>query len=355
MTGQQSNRDLRILVFGAGAIGAYVGGSLVLSGYYVVFLERSEIVPELRQRGLHLRLVDRQEHIASPMLAGSLKEALSLGPYDIAIFAMKSYDTQSAMTGLRLYSDSIPPILCLQNGVDNEPTLEAFLGKGRVIAGSVTSAIGRDTIGEVILERFRGIGIASGHPLSATLVRVMDKAGLNARLYPKAKDMKWSKLLTNLVANASSAILDISPTEIYAHPGLYRLELAQLRETLIVMHASGIHPVNLPATPVSLLAFMILRIPEWLSRPILARFIGGGRGSKMPSFYIDLHSGGGKSEVDYLNGAVVRNGKRLGIPTPANDFLNQTLQAITNGELEEDTYAKQPMKLIAAYSDFTTP
>ena len=66
----------------------------------------------------------------------------------------------------------------------------------------------------------------------------------------------------------------------------------------------------------------------------------------MPSFHIDLHSGRGKSEVDYLNGAVVRYGERLGISTPANHLLNETLLALTMGEQPIDFYTKQPEKLL---------
>jgi len=66
----------------------------------------------------------------------------------------------------------------------------------------------------------------------------------------------------------------------------------------------------------------------------------------MPSFHIDLHSGRGKSEVDYLNGVVVRYGERLGISTPANHLLNETLLALTRGEQPIDFYTKQPEKLL---------
>jgi hypothetical protein len=158
--------------------------------------------------------------------------------------------------------------------------------------------------------------------------------------------MKWSKMLTNLLANATSAILDLPPAEIFAHPGLYRLEIRQLRETLRVMAALGVRPVDLPGTPVRLLAYGVQRLPLAVSRPLLRRAVGGGRGAKMPSFHIDLHSGRGKSEVDYLNGAVVRFGDRLGIPTPANRLLNETLLALSEGRLPLDAYAGKPEKFL---------
>ena len=161
--------------------------------------------------------------------------------------------------------------------------------------------------------------------------------------------MKWSKLLTNLLANASTAILDMAPAEVFSHPGLYRLEIAQLREALAVMDAQGIKVVNLPGTPVRALAWAARSLPISLSRPLLRRAVGGGRGGKMPSLHIDLHSGRGKSEVETLNGAVVRYGERFGISTPVNRLFNETLLALSAGKLPLDAYTRQPAKLIQDY------
>ena len=342
---------LRVLSFGAGAIGTYVGGSLALQGHAVVFLERPEIAADLRQRGLCLNLHCREERLPGPSLASTLEEALATGPFDVAIFALKSFDTPGALEDLRPFADALPPILDLQNGVENEPALAAAFGPQKVIAGTVTSAIGRRDAGDIVLERLRGIGVAAGHSLSTRLVSELNAAGLNARLYPNAAAMKWSKLVTNLLSNATSAILDMSPAEIFAHPDLYRLEILQLREALAVMAAQGIRPVDLPGTPVRLLAFAVRALPPNISRPLLQRAVGAGRGGKMPSFHIDLHSGRGKSEVDYLNGAVVRFGERMGIPTPANRLLNATLLALTAGEIPLDAYRGRPERLVGGIGD----
>jgi 2-dehydropantoate 2-reductase len=158
--------------------------------------------------------------------------------------------------------------------------------------------------------------------------------------------MKWSKMLTNLIANATSAILDMSPAEIFANPDLYRLEIEQLRETLAVMQVKNIQVVDLPGTPVRLLAFAVRYLPLVISRPFLSKAVGGGRGGKMPSFHMDLHSGRGKSEVDYLNGAVVRAGKETGVPTPVNQLLTETLLKLTNGETALTEFAHQPEQLL---------
>jgi len=233
--------------------------------------------------------------------------------------------------------------------VDNEPAIAAALGADKVIHGTTTSSIGRRAAGDIVLERLRGMGVAGGHPLSERLVAALNEAGLNARLYPRPVDMKWSKMLTNLTANASAAILDMTPAEVFAHAGLYALEMRQLREALAVMAAQGIRVVDLPGTPVRALT-LAMRLPSFLTRPLLKKVVGGGRGGKMPSFHIDLHSGRGKSEVDYLNGAVARAGERLGVPTPVNRLLNDTLLALTHGSIPLAEFSRQPQKLLAMFT-----
>ena len=349
---------LRFLVFGAGAIGTYIGGSLALKGHKVTFIEQPQVVEELLRRGLHLNLSVALRGAASFTLppifnlgpssfncVSSLGDALSLGPYHAAIFALKSYDTEAAIQSFLPFRADLPPILCLQNGVENEALLATALSEQGVIAGTVTSAIGRKAAGDIFLERLRGVGVAAGHLLSKRLVAALNDAGLNARLFPSAVEMKWSKLLTNLLANATSAILDMTPAQIFAHRGLYRLEIEGLREALRVMAAQSIKVVDLPGTPVRLLA-LGARLPFFLSKSLMQRNVGSGRGGKMPSFHIDLYSGWGKSEVDYLNGAVVRFGERLGVSTPVNKLLCETLLDLTEGKIKIEMYRNQPERLL---------
>ena len=340
------------LIFGAGAIGTYIGGSLSLLGKQrggpgrVVFVERPEVAEQVRLTGLRMNLDGVEHTIPAPYVTGSLADALDLGESDAAILALKSYDTQPFLASLGELASRLPPILCLQNGVENEAVLEQALGKGRVISGTVTSSVGRREAGDIILERRRGLGVASGHPLSERVAAELSAAGLNAHLFPRPLDMKWSKMLTNLLANASSAILNLTPAQVFANPTLFRLERQQLREALAVMAALDIHAVNLPGVQVRLLAFAVRFLPAFLSRPLLQKAVGKGRGGKMPSFHIDLHSGRGQSEVDYLNGAVVRFGERVGVATPVNRLLNETLLSLTRGEVPLETYTLQPEKLL---------
>jgi 2-dehydropantoate 2-reductase len=345
---------LSFLVFGAGAIGTYFGGSLVLAGHKVVFVEQPKMVSELREHGLRLELPadkkskTQEAFIVKPdsfSVEPSLEQALKFGPFDVALFALKSFDTAAALEGMKPFADQLPPILCLSNGIDNEKMIASALGPDKVIYGTVTSAIGRRGSGQIVLDKMRGMGVGAGHPLSERLVAVMNEAHLNCRLYPSPLGMKWSKMMLNLVANPTSAILNMTVSEIFANHKLYKLEVDMLKECLAVMKAQNLELCDLPGTPVSVLK-LVAKVPLWLSKPFLSRAAGGGRGAKMPSFHIDLHAGRGKSEVEYLHGAVVREGKKYNVPTPVNELLTNTLLALTNKEIPLNEYERQPEKLL---------
>jgi 2-dehydropantoate 2-reductase len=349
---------MKILTLGAGAIGTYVGGSLALAGSQVVFLGRADKVNELRERGLRLDLTadDRRRTkdvtVLGPrsiVFVSMLDDALRYGPFDLVLFALKSYDTSAALETIKPYADKMPPFLCLSNGLSNERLIADALGKDKVIPGTVTTAVGRRGAGDIVLERLRGIGIAKVSLFAEELFVAFDNALLNPRLFDDAVSMKWSKMLTNLIANPTSAILDMTAAEILANKKLYKLEVEMLRECLAVMQAQGIKVVDLPGTPVRALAFAT-RLPLRLSKPFLSRAAGAGRGNKMPSFHIDLHSGKGKSEVDYLHGEVVRAGDKFNVPTPVNKMLTETLLALVRKEIPINEFAKKPEKLLKNFA-----
>ena len=352
------NAKMKILSLGAGAIGTYVGGSLALAGSQLVFLERADKVNQLRERGLRLDLVaderrkTKEVTIVRPsafVAVSSLDDALRYGPFDLVLFALKSYDAPAALETIKPYADKMPPFLCLSNGLSNERLISDALGKDKVIPGTVTTAVGRRGAGDIVLERLRGIGIAKVSLFAEELFVAFDNALLNPRLFDDADSMKWSKLLTNLIANPTSAILDMTAAEILANKKLYKLEVNMLRECLAVMQAQGIRVVDLPGTPVRALAFAT-RLPLWLSKPFLSRAAGAGRGNKMPSFHIDLHSGRSKSEVDYLHGEVVRAGVQFNVPTPVNKMLTETLLALVRKEIPLDEFAHKPEKLLKNFA-----
>jgi ketopantoate reductase len=136
---------------------------LALAGNPVVFVEQPAGVEELRRRGLRLDLTVAHRSVfniqGSPVsFASSLEEALKTGPFDIAIFALKSFDTSSALEGMKAFANELPPILCLSNGVDNEPAIESALGPGSVIAGVATYLAGDELNGCFLQRKMEAVG-----------------------------------------------------------------------------------------------------------------------------------------------------------------------------------------------------
>jgi 2-dehydropantoate 2-reductase len=165
--------------------------------------------------------------------------------------------------------------------------------------------------------------------------------------------MKWSKLVANLVGNASSAILDLSPAEIYADPRTFWIERQQLLEAIAVMRRLQLVPVALPGADVRLLA-IAASLPTPISRAILQRVVGGARGGKDPSLRIHARSGSGPSEVRWLNGAVVREAERQGLPAPVNRRLTELVEEVLRNPERRAWYERRPDRLAGEIAEAVT-
>jgi len=251
------------------------------------------------------------------------------------------------LQSLKPYAAALPVLVCFQNGVENEQKISEVLGLHKVMYGTVTTAIGKAAPSHIVVEKLRGIGVSSNHSITPCFASALNSAGLKAEQIYHAEGMKWSKMLTNIISNATSAILQMSPSDVFSHAGLYHLERLQILEALAVMKRAQIPVCNLPGVPVKLLMFVIANLPEALSRRIVAGSVGKGRGEKMPSFYLDLAAGREKSEVEYLNGAIVRYGDRYKCPTPINRALTRILEEIVAGKRSWSAYKNAPEVLLS--------
>jgi 2-dehydropantoate 2-reductase len=340
---------LRFLCFGMGAIGTYIGGSLAAAGYDVSFIERKGAQSNFKIDRLTVETPAETKTTHRFKVHFDLSDAFASATYDVALIAVKSFDTANVLESIRPFAKDFPTVLCLQNGVENEERLESVLGQARVIGASIGTAVGRIAPGHIHVEKMRGMGVESGHSISEALIVALNDAGLNARAYPVRADLKWSKMLSNLLGNATSAILDWTPAQVFANKDVYSIEVNQIRETMQVMHRRGIHLVNLPGTPIKLLIQVMMALPEFLSRPIASLAMGKGRGKKMPSFHIDLYLGQKSSEVTYLNGAVVRAASSMGIKTPVNEGLTKVLEDLASGKVDKEEYKNHPEKLFSVF------
>jgi 2-dehydropantoate 2-reductase len=113
------------------------------------------------------------------------------------------------------------------------------------------------------------------------------------------------------------------------------------------MKGLGLKPVSLPGYPVPLLARAVRWAPRVVLAPVMRKLVTGGRGEKPPSLLYELRRRRQRSEVSDLNGAVVRAGEQVGVPTPVNRALNETLNRLVVGRLQWDNVRRQPGVLLA--------
>lgn len=350
---------MNILIIGAGAIGCLVGGKLALGGHAVTLVGRPRFAAAVRSQGLLLHDVGGAHVVRDLAAVGAVAEAFATADthYDAVIVTVKSYDTQDALDELMAAAQAagvaLPPsVVSLQNGIGNEEVIAAAVGAERVIAGTITTPVIVSAPGVIQVEKADSrIGLsrwssATSRPLLDQLAPALRNAGFGVRCYGDAVAMKWTKLLMNMAANATCAILDESPATAFARANIVDLELTAWREALAVMRQAGIQPVNLGEYPFRLLAPLIRTLPNVILRPLLRNQVARARGSKMPSLHIDLHSGRTRSEVCWLNGAVVRKGGEVGIATPVNQTLTRTLLALVAKEDDPAHWRHNPRRLI---------
>jgi len=343
---------VRYLVVGSGAVGGYLGGRLALARQPVAFVARPAQIDNLRQTGLTLFEGDRADRLPSVPADVDLAAAcLRFDPQAI-LLAVKAYALDAVLEPLRRLPQPCPPVVCFLNGLGNEERLLEALGAGQVIAATLTTAVQVTEPGAIHVERVRGVGLHAGHPLASQLLAEFEQAGLRPQGFPDAARMKWSKVLTNLVSNAISAIVGWTPAQVYAHPGLFRLEVEALRETLRVMERKAIPVVNLPGVRTRWFA-RVVGWPPRISRPLLSRIVASGRGDKLPSFVADLARR--RSEVEWLNGAVARQAEAVGLAAPANRLLCDVLLALIARSEDPLDYRHRPERLLQRASAAGVP
>ncbi len=345
---------MEILVYGAGAVGGYLGGRLALAGHGVTVVDRPETVTAIERDGL---LITQSATTSRAPVRGvsRLAEAFEATGYDLILFGMKAYDVAAAADALAAVCPDPPQVMGIQNGIGIEEAIAGRFGAGRTLAGSVTIPISRAGLTHLLVEAGgRGLGIApleQGRDM-ARWVDLFAGAGIKTATLPDYRAMKWSKAFLNIMGNASSAILNRPPAEVYRHGAMFDLEMRMLREMLAVMKRLGFSITNLPGASARPLARSLAYAPRFLLRPVFNQIIVHGRGDKMPSFHIDLAGGKERSEVTFHNGAIADAGERLGLATPVNRTLNDVLLQLARGEVDRAAYDGRPDRLLAAVRQY---
>lgn len=285
---------LRVAVVGAGAVGCYYGAMLARAGHAVVLIGRPQHVQAIDARGLRLQTQHLDEQVP---LQASTALAAAAGA-DLVLFSVKSPDTEATGRALATHLAPQALLVTLQNGVDNAERLRALLPQ-EVTAAVVYVATEMAGPGHV-RHHGRGELVIEPGPRAQALRQCLQQAGVPTEVSPDVRGALWAKLVLNCAYNAISAIAQLPYRRMVQGAGVPQLMDDLVAECLAVAGADG---VQLPSD--------IQAAVQGLSRTMP---------TQSSSTAQDL-ARGKPTEIDHLNGFIVRRGEALGIPTPVNRAL----------------------------------
>lgn len=285
---------MKIAVMGAGAVGCYYGAMLARAGHSVVLIGRPGLVDAVKSEGLLLE--SKQFNGRVPVQADTSPAAVK--DAELVLFCVKSGDTESAGAAIAPHLSPSASVLSMQNGVDNAARLSTVIGRHAipVVVYVATEMAGPGHV------RHHGRGDLSIGPSdsSAAIASLMTAAGLPSEVSDRVFDALWTKLIINCAYNALSAISQLPYGELIRQPEVLETMRSLYDEAIAVARADGI----------------TLSDTLWQSLLDISVNMAGQRSSTAQ----DL-ARGKKSEIEHLNGYVVRRGKELGVPAPVNRAL----------------------------------
>lgn len=296
---------MQVTVIGAGAVGCYYGGLLLKAGHDVTFIGRPVHVDAINAHGLLLDTQSFKGHLP----ARAATDTSTLAPSDLVLVCVKSADTEAAGRALAGCLRQDTSVLSLQNGVDNAPRLAAVIGHAVI---PVVVYVGSEMAGPGHVRHHGGGDLAIGpSAASAALAQTLQAAGIGVTIADDIDKTLWSKLIINCAFNALSAVAGIAYGPMLEVEGTRQVVISAVQEATAVARTCGV------AIPDELID-RILNIPTIMP-------------NQMSSTAQDL-SRGKPSEIDFLNGHVVRKGAELGIATPTNQALQVMVKLAERGK-----------------------
>ncbi|MBN1120101.1 MAG: hypothetical protein JXJ17_03405 [Anaerolineae bacterium] len=300
-------------------------------------------------RALAIWLSSAGHTITSTGFTDHLEEALFPGEsYDWIAFAAKSYETVPVIFELQKHFDQMPPVATFQHGVGNADSLRSAFGRDQVVVGHLSGRFSMPEQG-VLAKKWPGtLVLAEDSPAAGVVRSAFDAAQVPVSTVERADSLEWSRLFVQLAGNATSAILDMTPTDVLRDIHLFGIEWMALREAQWIIDLLGVPLVDSPGIPAAQLSRWLQRRPQWMLRPQLIGHVRSMWESGEPPLLAGLRAGDKQSEAAWFNGAVAqatRNQKRL---APINHVLSLLVADIAAGRSAWDTYRHRPDMLLAA-------
>ena len=341
----------KIAIVGTGAVGGYAGAHMAKAGEDVTFIDFwPENVQKIKTDGLkisHLRDIAEFTIPVNAIDITELQATAKSSPFDIAFVCVKSYDTAWATMMIQQYLSAGGYIVSLQNCI-NEEIIAEIVGWGRVIGciassitvdlcepGHVRRAAGKSPEGHTV---FR-VGEVHGRITNRVkeickLVAYSDSAYVTENIWGE----RWSKLITNAMANGMSASTGLIVREILLDDGLRQFSAKLASEGIRVGQALGYKLEEIQHIDPEIIAKAgegdLLAKAEW-DKCRLAETKKPGGGAHRPSMGQDMVKGR-RTEIEYINGFICQKAKEIGMDTPANAALTDIVTRVYKGEIAPD-------------------
>jgi len=293
---------MRVAMLGAGAMGGYYGARLANAGEDVVFVARGAHLQALKSHGLRVKTADAETIVR----VTAVGQTDAVGPVDLVLFCVKSYDTDTAAESLGPLMTPHTLVLTLQNGLDNVETIASVVGREAVLVGSVYVALQRVAPGVIVHAGGEGtivFGELAGGPTERTwrLAEVLQRAGIRHEVSTDMLRILWEKFLFIAGVGGVTALARSGIGPLLASAEGQRLLTASCAELGAVARAEGVQLGDEAVHRIFKQAASLA--PQWQSS--MARDLEVGR----------------RLEVEALSGAVVRRGRTYDIPTPVHQAI----------------------------------
>lgn len=327
---------MKICIYGAGNIGCYLGGRLAAIGCDVQFIVRPQIRQQLQQYGLTVSdYLGYQQTIAASQLQLSDDPQVA-AQADIIFVCVKSAATEHVAHELKTVLRNKTLIISFQNGLRNAEILKQILPNQTILAGMVpfnVAALGngrfhQGTEGELHIKQ---------HNALHELMNAFKTAGLELKLEPDMQAVQWAKLILNL-NNAVNALSQL-PLRQQLSIRAYRqcLAMAQM-EALRLLKIAHIQPAQLTALPAQIVP-VVLRLPDFIFNVVSKKMLAIDPLAR--SSMADDLMAGRTTEIDWINGEVVRLAEQLNLEAPINAKL---IQLVKQAETSPQAWSAQALK-----------
>lgn len=301
---------MKIVIIGAGALGSLFGGLLARSGHSVSLYNPSNLehVRTIREHGLIIEMNEDKQRVA----LSATNQVSELETSDLVAIFVKAHHTAKAIQETRSLLQDAPLVVSLQNGFGVEEEILEIVPSENFLRGTTSQGATLLAPGRV---RWAGKGIThlgrwQGQPTPAvqSIVDALNQSGLETHAAGNVKELVWTKLIVNSAINALTALFDVPNGVLLKDPGLREILDSVTRESVAVARACGF------ALSESEMLARVEQVCQQTAENISSMLQDVRR--KKPT------------EIEFINGAIVREGKRLGVKTPLNQLLLRLVQTM---------------------------